>query len=69
MHWLVLAATLAAAYPYTAAGVDHIMIGVSDLDAGIAARRVTNQIFASYSACVPIQPQRNPPSISVASAR
>jgi len=42
MHLLILAATLAAVHPYSTAGIDHIMIGVADLDAGIAAfERVT----------------------------
>jgi hypothetical protein len=53
MHWLILAATLSATHPYTGAGIDHIIIGVSDLDAGIAA-------FERATGVVPLRGGRHP---------
>src|SRR6185295_9043739 len=53
MHLLILAATLAAAHPYSTAGIDHIMIGVADLDAGIAA-------FERVTGVAPVRGGRHP---------
>src|SRR5438046_595593 len=37
MQWLILAVAMSMNHPYKTAGIDHIMIGVSELDEGIRA--------------------------------